>query len=222
MEGEREDCERVVSRAHICEVLKQEGHKAELGSKGNVVVTCPWDLMEEGRTWDVSWKWLIEQRKKLSAWRKSVHERVARLSGGAWMTVKEQSGHTMMLRVCARCRKRIKCLGSEVNCRCMCYRCEQEKHPACESCRKTGGVCRRTNERVFDQVVVCALAIVPRSKLNQRGIDATRSLLAAETVLLARKRRGNVWSNVPTDVVLLILNRILQPCKLRIRRKRAE
>ncbi len=222
MEGEREDCERVVSRAHICEVLKQEGHKAELDSKGNVVVTCPWVPMEEGRKWDVTREWVTAERKKLAAWRKSIHRRVAHLSGDVWVTVKEQSGPAVQLRVCQKCDRPIKCLGNEVGCRCDCSTCQVHHHDVCDYGCINGRGCRRANERVFDQVVVRALAIVPRSKLNQRGIDATRSLLAAETVLLARKRRGNVWSNVPTDVVLLILNRILQPCKLRIRRKRAE
>ncbi len=204
MNYEREDCERVVPRARICELLKAEGHLAEVNGKGNVVVSCPWPAMEEGRKRAVSRKWLTEERRKLGAWRKTIHRRVSQLSGGVWVTVKEQSGPVVMLRMCKRCDKPMRCPGMKEGCECACLRCQVSHHDVC------------------DYVLVCSLAVVPRGRLNRRGMEATQCVVAAETVLMARARHGNVWSCVPTDVVHLILNIVLKPSRLCLRRKQAE
>ncbi len=79
MEEGGEEREVVVSRARVCEVLVQEGHVASMDANGNVVVRFPHALCN--RSVAMRHEHLVEERRMLAAWRKSVHGERPRCRG---------------------------------------------------------------------------------------------------------------------------------------------
>lgn len=134
--------------------------------------------------------------------------------------MKHASAVAQRSRLWGVCLGGIECSQGKLECWCDCNRCGEHEHHDCRQRCGKGGFCRPSWEHVFDCVLVCPLAVVSRSRLNERGAAATRAALAAETVLMARARREGMWSGMPRDVALLIANMLLLPCGLRVRRRR--
>jgi hypothetical protein len=203
MDDDAENKRRVVSRAEVCAVLVAEGHDAKLDKEGNVVVTNERDL-------ELPPKELVSQ---LGAWRKSVHRRVAQLTRGQWVTVKRRTG-PWETQWCKRCKTSMR--GRF--CQCGCDRA-MFIYPVLHCRKGNGRECSEMHVMLYDTVVVCAMAVVPRAKLNLKGIRENNAVFAAETLLMDRKR-GGAWGSFPIDVALLILNLVLKEFKLHVRRAR--
>ncbi len=191
------------------------------GRHGNVVVHCPFDTLVDGK--DVTTQWLLEEQKKLSKWRKSIHRRVAALAKGEWVTVKAASGPMRSIGICKWCNRPLRCRPDLGICSCECRRCEvTDEHEDCyKLCREKGRRCKVKYVAVYDCVVVCSVAMVPRRKLNYKAMAATNAIVSCELILMARKMSSGTWRSVPLDVTLMILNLVLWPHKLRLRRRYA-
>ncbi len=219
-----EDRERVMSRARLCELLQGQGFDAELDGRGDVVVRYTGVLLHRPSMHNV--EWLERERQTLAAWRKTVHQAVARMCRCAWVTVKAASQPAQRTRGCGRCQGGMACLRGRPEheeCLCRCHDCDElGSHRDCSVHCAKGGFCRPHYERVLDTVRVCSAAVVQRSRINEKGAAATRAALAAETVLMARARGEGPWGRLPRDVALLIANMMLGECRLHVRRRRDE
>lgn len=203
----------VISRAQVCEQLKKEGYLAEMDAKGNVVVSCPDEGFREGFDWTLkeAVKW---EQKRLSKWRKQVHERVLHICEGAWVSVKQ--ARQVRTNICRRCHKRVEDYTTK---ECPCTSCRDRYVWAClNKCSfGGGGPCKGKYVAVFDKVLVTSLARVSRAVLLRRA--SSLAVLAAELLLMDWRRPRSAFAAFPRDLLYYVLNIFLANYNLHVKRK---